>query len=506
MTRPRVLIIGAGLGGLAAALRLAHAGCDVTVHDRHPGPGGKMRTLPSAAGPVDAGPTVFTLRTVFEELFASVGERLDTHLDLVADRVVARHWWPDGSTLDLTNDLATNARAIDAFAGSRAAQQFERFSAETSILFDRFRAPVMDAPRIRLSSLISPVLSAPSVMARALRPGATLASALAARFDDPRLRQLFGRYATYVGGSPLASPALLALIWQAEAAGVWAIRGGMHKLAVTLTQLAEARGARFTFGSHIDELLFEGDRCVGLKTRDGSTQHADIVVFNGDPAALHQGALGQRARGAVRRNAASPRALSARVWSFAARANGLELAHHNVLFGRDPLSEFRDLAAGKIPSDPTLYICAQDRLADSPPGDLERFEIIANAPPLSQTRQESPPCPTAIFPTLARFGLSFDPQPDLNAVSTPADFAKAFPATDGSLYGRSPHGTMASFARATARSRIKGLYLAGGGVHPGPGIPMATRSGQHAAEAILSDLASTSTFRQTAMHGGMSTA
>jgi 1-hydroxycarotenoid 3,4-desaturase len=205
--------------------------------------------------------------------------------------------------------------------------------------------------------------------------------------------------------------------------------------------------------------------------------------------------------------ATAPRSLSANVWTFAARPSGPDLHHHNVFFGADPTREFGPIAQGRMPEDPTLYVCAQDRGTGNAPPASERFEIIMNAPPLTGQDPEDPAtCRTRTFQTLARHGLTFDPAPPDSALTTPAGFEALFPASLGSLYGRSPHGLLAAFARPTARTRLPGLYLAGGGAHPGAGVPMATLSGRHAAEAIVTDRTSTSPSHRTATPGGMSTA
>ncbi|MBC7179345.1 MAG: FAD-dependent oxidoreductase, partial [Roseovarius sp.] len=198
-TRDRVLVVGAGIAGLAAALRLAHAGLAVTVLERHAGPGGKMRAFPSDAGPVDAGPTVLTMRGVFDALFASVGTRLEDHIDLVPQDILARHFWPDGSRLDLFADEARSRAAIHDFAGDRAARQFTRFCARARRLFAAFDAPMMQAAAPSSLALAATVARQPNLIP-AMAPLSTLAQSLARQFDDPRLRQLFGRYATYVGG------------------------------------------------------------------------------------------------------------------------------------------------------------------------------------------------------------------------------------------------------------------------------------------------------------------
>lgn len=503
--REKVVVVGAGLGGLAVALRLAHAGLDVEVVERLDAPGGKLRTIPSPAGPVDAGPTVLTLRPVFEALFAVAGASLADHVTLVPEPVLARHWWPDGSRLDLVSDREANAAAIRAFAGRDAAAAFRAFDERAALLFDAFDATVMRAASPSLPLLAKQVAASPS-LAAAVAPFRTLAGSLGRTFRDPRLAQLFGRYATYVGGFPDASPALLALIWHAEARGVWRVAGGMHRLAVAIEAVAKAGGARFHYGADVQRVEVAGGRVGAVRLADGRRLAADIVVFNGDPAALHAGLLGDGVADAVPGSAVLPRALSAYVWSFAAPAPAFDLGHHNVLFATDPAGEFHDIGRGRMPADPTLYVCAQDRGAGAGAAGAERFEIIVNAPAgRAPAEREFETCRERTVRVLSRMGLGALALPERAGLTTPTDFAALFPGSGGSLYGRSPHGLDAAFRRPTARSAVPGLYLAGGGVHPGPGMPMATLSGGMAADAVLADLASTSRSRRTAMPGGTST-
>ncbi len=159
----RVVVIGAGMGGLAAAIRLAAAGCAVTLIEAQAAPGGKMRALPSPAGPIDAGPTVLTLRQVFDDLFALAGQRLDDQLTLIPQPVLARHWWPDGSRLDLTGDTKADASAIASFAGEDEARAFRRFDTLAQSLHAAFEGPVMQAPRPRLGAIIRATLARPAL-------------------------------------------------------------------------------------------------------------------------------------------------------------------------------------------------------------------------------------------------------------------------------------------------------------------------------------------------------
>ncbi|MBD3665059.1 phytoene desaturase [Sulfitobacter sp. TSTF-M16] len=502
-----IAIIGAGIGGLAAALRLASAGLQVSVFDSHTAPGGKMRTVPSAAGPVDAGPTVLTLKPVFDALFADAGARLEDHVTLETEPLLARHFWPDGTTLDLFSDIQASVDTVSRTFGTTAAAEFRAFTARANRLFDAFEGPMMQAATPSLGALTRHTLRNPALIPQ-MAPHQTLSRMLARRFSDPRLAQLFARYATYVGGTPEQSPAILSLIWAAEQRGVWHVKGGMHRLAVAIADLAQANGASFHFDAHVTRIEMQDQQPVAIHT-NGDRHPVDMVLFNGDPRALTQGALGDGITTAVSGQATEPRSLSAQVHAFAATVDDtVPLAAHNVFFAADPAREYHPLHKGKAQSDPTLYICAQDRFGGRKPVGQERFEIIMNAAPVGSGAapddNEVTKCQTLIFNRLRQFGLHFTPTPGPETLTGPAAFHQMFPHSAGSLYGRSPRGMMAAFHRPTARTAIKGLYLVGGGAHPGAGVPMATLSAAHAADAILNDLSLTSTSRPADTHGGMS--
>lgn len=510
MSDDRVVVIGAGIGGLVAALLLAARGLAVTVVERAPAPGGKMREVTVSGAPIDAGPTVFTMRWVLDEILAEAGARLDDHLTLRPAALLARHVWDDGAILDLFADSDRSADAIGRFAGSAEAAGYRAFCARARAVYAALEHAFLRSARPSPVALVARAGIGGVRDLLGASPFALLWDALGEHFADLRLRQLFGRYATYSGSSPFAAPATLMLIAHVEQAGVWLVEGGMHRIARVLARLAEARGATFRYGAEAAEILTERGRASGVRLASGERIGADAVVCNADVAALSAGLFGAVARRAVARSEDAVRSLSAVTWSLRARAAGLPLPRHAVFFAPDYEAEFAAIfARGRLPAEPTVYVCAQDRDGDATagPGGPERLLVLVNAPPTGDRAPPSPQeiasCEQATFARLARAGLRLEATDD-PVVTTPAEFARMFPATGGALYGRAVHGWRASFRRPGAATKLPGLVLAGGSVHPGPGVPMAAMSGRLAAAAVLSDLASMRRSRPAAMLGGMS--
>ncbi len=490
----RVAVIGAGVGGLAAAADLARRGCEVTVFEAAAAPGGKMRQIEVAGRGVDAGPTVFTMRWIFEALFADAGRRLEDHLDILSSELLARHAWRAGGRLDLFADIGRSAEAIAAFASPEDARGYRAFCARSAAIYRTLAGPFIASERPSPLELVRRVGVGNLGQLWRTAPLRSLWGALGAHFRDARLRQLFARYATYVGASPFLAPATLMLIAHVEQDGVWQVRGGMAAVARALHGLAEAQGARFRFGARVEEILVEGGRAAGLRLATGEVQWAEAVLFNGDASALGQGLLGAGARRAAPETPRARRSLSAITWCVNAPTEGFALAHHNVFFAEDYAEEFDAIFRRRsLCAAPTVYVCAQDRgpAAEAPaPGGAERLLVLVNAPAegdaqaLDLARHEA-----EAFALLAACGLHVARAPGRMAATTPEGFHALFPGTGGALYGRANHGMTGSFARPGAASRLPGLYLAGGSVHPGAGVPMAAMSGRLAAARLLEDRA-----------------
>ncbi len=492
MSDAGTVIVGAGVGGLTAALLLAARGERVTVIERQPTSGGKMRLIDG----VDAGPTVLTMKWVFDAIFAAAGADFAAEVPVRAAEVLARHAWRAGERLDLHADPARSADAIGDFAGAAEARGYRAFLAEAKHIHDTLDGPFLQSNAPTQLGLVAGTAASGGIGGLAnlwrVRPYATLWRALGKHFRDPRLMQLFGRYATYAGSSPFEAPATLMLIAHVEQAGVWLVDGGMHRIAAALERVGTGLGVRVRYGENVREIVARNGRASGIVLASGEELGADAIVLNADPNAVATGLFGAGIAAAVPALPVAARSLSAVTLTGYASTHGFALARHNVFFGSDYANEFAQLAANRLPTDPTIYLCAQDRGDGADPVGPERLHLIMNAPPTGDTHPLSPAeiarCEQRIHERLALCGLTLS-QPRLT-ITTPSAFEARFPATGGSLYGRATHGAAAAFQRPTARTKLPGLYLAGGATHPGAGVPMAAISGRLAANAVMAGRAS----------------
>ena len=512
-----VVVVGAGVGGLVSALLLADQGVRVTLVESAAEPGGKMRRVLVGGAYIDSGPTVFTMRWVFDQIFDQIGSSFDRLVSLAPLDILARHAWRSGGErLDLFADTARSADSISRFSSPAEALRFLAFCSKAKEIYQHLEGPYIRSSRPTLTGMAADLGFRGVAALASLGPFATLWQSLGHYFHDPRLRQLFGRYATYCGASPWAAPATLMLVAHVELDGVWSVNGGMYALARVLAEQAEQRGAHLRFSSPCERILVRDGRVCGVELAGGEQLACDAVVFNGDTGALAQGLLGEAVRPAASATPLASKSLSAVTWSVNARASGFPLVRHNVFFDDDYALEFKEIFEHrKLPSRGTVYVCAQDRSdAATDAGQnrqSERLLCLVNAPAFDNSSQgkslndlEIRSCQKQSLKLLSQCGLELDLASAQTVQTTPSDFNRLFPGTGGALYGPASHGWMTPFQRPGSASRLPGLYLAGGSVHPGPGVPMAALSGQLAAAAVMADLASTRQSGRVHISGGMS--
>lgn len=469
------VVIGAGVGGLSAAIALSAKGEKVTVLEAQAGAGGKLLPVTINGASFDSGPTVMTMRWVFDALFDMCSDSLESHLALRPLETVARHYWTDGIGLDLYRNHDQTVDSIGHFAGRTEANGYKAFANDSRRMHQALLKPFLQSQRPTPWGL-----SAAMPMGDFLRinPFEVLWHALCRYFKDPRLRQLFGRYATYCGSSPFKAPATLMLIADVEASGVWRIEGGLARLAQALYARAHKSGVTFHFNCSAQRIEKAGSLVSAVIDNKGARHPCTSVIVNADTEAVASGLFGVDISKSVARNNPNDRSLSAVTWCAETQETGVPLEHHTVFFSDDYKSEFDDLVRGPA-RDPTVYMCDQGQ---------GRKLLLVNAP--ADGKVAPPDIDVLMLKRLAKSGLSLKLKTQSVLRRGPSDFATLYPATYGALYGRASHGWMSTFLRPQARTKIPGLYLAGGSTHPGPGLPMAALAGMRAAEALLQDHAS----------------
>ncbi|NQW92603.1 MAG: FAD-dependent oxidoreductase, partial [Polaromonas sp.] len=458
-----VIVVGAGVGGLVSALLLAHSGVRVTLVESAAAPGGKMRQVDVGGALVDSGPTVFTMRWVFEQIFANVGCKLADVVNLEPLDILCRHAWGSSKSdseqrLDLFTDVERSADAIAQFSSPEEAFRFLMFCKKAKEIYSHLEGPYIRSSRPSLTSMGADLGVKGLAALASLGPFASLWQSLGHYFHDPRLRQLFGRYATYCGASPWAAPATLMLVAHVELDGVWSVDGGMHALAKAIANQADRQGATLRYSTPCQRILVRDGRACGVELAGGEQLLADAIVFNGDASALAQGLLGDGARHAANNTPLLKRSLSAVTWSVNAKTSGFPLVRHNVFFDDDYQLEFDEIfKQHRLPSRGTVYVCAQDRTGiASPPDQNERLLCLVNAPATgdqsagqSLTSSEIQSCQEQSLKLLGQCGLALDLSSATaqSVITTPGDFNQLFPGTGGALYGPASHGWMTPFQR-----------------------------------------------------------
>ncbi|UCE64242.1 MAG: phytoene desaturase [Nitrospirota bacterium] len=485
MKTDSILIIGAGIGGLSAAIRLAAAEREVVIFEQNTEPGGKMSRLQAAGFTWDRGPSVITMRPVFEQLFASAGRKLEDYLTLEPVEPLTRYFYPDSTVLNATRDLPRMLAQIRQIE-LRDVEGYLNFLAYAARLH-RITGPVFiyDQPPTWRSFLRVPFRDWFRV--DGLR---SMDAAIRSYVRSPKLRQFLGRFATYVGASPYQALATLNVIAHVELnEGVWYPRGGVYQIATALSKLADELGVQIRYQNEVEKLIVENSEIRGIELSTGEMIPAKQVISNLDVTTTRRKLLRESPSGLEPEVSGSGFIL---LLGIAQRHP--ELAHHNIFFSKNYPREFRQIfREGVPPDDPTIYVAITSKTdpEHAPPG-CENWFVQVNAPPTGANYDWTVQAETyrdLLLKRLAERGYGLQPYLRYEQMITPLDLQRETGGWHGALYGASSNSRWSAFRRPHNRAKdVKGLYFVGGSTHPGGGVPMVTLSGKVVAGMILAGI------------------
>lgn len=487
MTARTAIVVGAGVGGLTAAMKLAHQGWSVDLFEKQPVPGGRCGRIQARGFTFDTGPTILLMPFVFEAAFTSVGRRLSDYLELTRCDPNYRVTYRDGSTLTLSSDLTTMRGELERLEPG-SFERFLTFMAKGQVRHDVSMERFVSKHFASLAEFLTP-----SNLPQILRVGAhqNLYRQVAKVFRDLRLQQAFSFQTMYLGVSPYEAPAVFSLLPYTElAVGVWYPTGGMGAIPLALERVCREEGVGLHYGAPVRRVLTEGGRAVGVELEDGRVQKADVVVVNADyPYAVQHlvdAAEFQRQKLDARRYTSSGYMLY-----LGLRRRYEQLLHHNVFFGRDFEGSFGDIFEKKrVPEDPSFYVNAPARTdASMAPDGKDALYVLVPVPhqaPGVDWKVEGPKVRAKVFARLAELGLpDLERDVEFEQVLTPDDWASSLNLAKGAAFGLAQNMfQIGPFRPKVWDEKVQNLFYCGASTQPGTGVPTVMISADLAVQAV----------------------
>ena len=491
-----IVVIGAGVGGMCAAARLARAGHNVSIYEASDRPGGKCRTEWIGRYAFDTGPSLLTIPAVYRDFFQRTGKHMGQVLEIEAVDPSFDYRFHDGKKVAFTNlSRKKTLEAITDSFGSEAAAQWDSVLNRAERMWDVSREPFVE------SELKSPLsLLKRRHIFRDLRIIAPRATLRDFGLSNPYLAKIMDRYATYSGSDPRKAPAVLSTIaFIEESFGAWHIKGGVGTLSDRIAERCEKVGVSIHLGSPVSQINFRGSKASGITLADGSTIDADIVISNADAGFTYNTLISKKSR-KVKKVRKELSRLEPSLAGFSLLlglrpSSSEKLSHHTILFPDDYDAEFDSIFTKKVPVEkPTIYICSPNDPSMVKSEGHEALFVLVNAPRHSENPSEgfnwsdksfASSYANKIIDQIESQGISIRDRLDLLEIRTPLDLQNSVNAPGGSIYGTSSNGPRAAFLRARNRSPLKNLYLVGGSAHPGGGLPLVGLSAEIVANAIL---------------------
>lgn len=494
----KVIIIGAGMGGMSAAARLARAGLSVEIYEASSRTGGKCQTEWIGDYAFDTGPSLLTLPAVYRDLFKKTGKRLELVKEIEPVDPAFVYHFADGTSLDFANlSLPKICNEIDRVLGKKAGDEFHALMQRAEAMWDVSRGPFIESELESIPKLVRRKGFLKDL--KLISPFQTLDSITHEFTDNPYLQKIIHRYATYTGSDPRKAPAVLLTIAFVEITfGAWHVRGGIGTLAEALRDRCLELGVQIHLNTPVEKILTDESGATGILV-NGSEFKADYIISNADSELTFNALLSKSERRAERERKKLQRAekslsgFSLLLGLDNSKFDGLlpVMKHHNVYFPQDYDREFDQVFDLNQPvDDPTIYICAPQDSSMVKGENKEAWFVLVNAPrhdPKEGWDWSKDPESYAkkIIEKLDSLGLRVSERLDLMEFRTPEDLEHLTGAPGGSIYGTSSNGKRAAFLRAKNRSDIPHLYSVGGSAHPGGGLPLVGISGELVAESII---------------------
>ncbi len=492
----RIIVIGAGIGGMCAAARLARLGHSVEIYESSDRPGGKCRTEWIGRYAFDTGPSLLTIPAVYRDFFQRTGKHMGQVMEIEPVDPSFDYRFHDSTRVTFANlSRKKTLESITESLGAAAAAQWDRVLTRAERMWDVSREPFVE------SELRSPLsLLKRRHILRDLRIIAPRATLRDFGLDNPYLAKIMDRYATYSGSDPRKAPAVLSTIaFIEESFGAWHIKGGIGTLSDHIAQRCEKVGVTINLSTPVAAINTKGDKAVGITLANGKVIESDIVISNAD-AGITYNSLITKATRKVRKVRRGLSKLEPSLAGFSLLiglrpGSGERLSHHTILFPENYDAEFDAIFTKKTPVEkPTIYICSPQDSSMVKSEGHEALFVLVNAPRHSENSQDgfdwsdgefAQRYANSIIDQIEAAGISIRDRLDLLEIRTPLDLQNSVGAPGGSIYGTSSNGPRAAFLRARNRSPIKNLYLVGGSAHPGGGLPLVGLSAEIVANAVM---------------------
>jgi diapolycopene oxygenase len=487
----KVAVIGAGMGGIAAAVSLAGAGLAVDVYEKNDRIGGMLNIRKTGGFTFDLGPSVLILPQMLRTLFERVGRNMDDYLSLTELKPHWRNYFEDGTSVDLTPDMRLMEKEIEKLGDAENGfYSFLEHSREQYRLIEQgyFREGFDSVPAlIRGYGLLSSLFEADTFR--------SMAHSIEAHITSDKMAGVMNCFSLYAGSSPYDAPAVLSLLPYAQFGyGLWYVRGGMYNLARSLERLMDELGVCIHLSSEVAAITPCGETVTGITLNDGRQLEYDLVVANMDVLPAYERLLRENDRFLTKYDKFEP-SCSGLVLHLGLERKYPALAHHNFFHSRDPRQNFDKIFQRcELPDDPTVYVAAPSVTdAARAPADCENVTIVAPVPHIRSSGRYTPAdylrLREVVLAKLERMGLTgLRRHIVAEDLWTPDDVERHYYANKGAFFGVVADGKNLGLKFPRKSEKYDNLYFVGGSVNPGAGIPLACLSGQLAADSILAAL------------------